>query len=128
MGSEEAARSVATDGREHDTTTSREEAGGAAERAMTERATERLISRIRQIRRSAASAERPAPSTAAPDNDVTRALEQRVMHLEQLVEGLQDSVHREAQRHDKRIAELEARMRPEALSQALSRDARERGL
>jgi hypothetical protein len=48
--------------------------------------------------------------------------------LEQLVEGLQDSVHREALRQRKRIAELEARVDPAALSKALSKDARERGL
>jgi hypothetical protein len=59
---------------------------------------------------------------------VTRALEERVGHLEQLVEGLQDSVHREARRQGKRIAELEARIDPAALSKALSKDARERGL
>jgi hypothetical protein len=57
-----------------------------------------------------------------------RALEDRVTHLEQLVQGLQDSVHRETLRHGKRIAELEARMHPAALSKALSKDARERGL
>jgi hypothetical protein len=37
-------------------------------------------------------------------------------------------VHREARRRDQRIAELEARIHPSALSQALSKDARERGL
>jgi hypothetical protein len=47
--------------------------------------------------------------------------------LEQLVEGLQDSTHREAERQGWRIAELEARIEPEALSVALFKDARERG-
>ena len=36
-------------------------------------------------------------------------------HLEQLVEGLQDSVHREASRNAKRLAELETRTQPGAL-------------
>ncbi len=49
-------------------------------------------------------------------------------HLEQLLEGLQDSVHRESLRQDKRIAELEAQIQPAALGEALSRDARDRGL
>lgn len=96
---------------------------------MSERASEGLIARIRQIRRVAVPAQRRAPSTAGPENDdVVRTLEERLTHLEQLVEGLQDSVHREALRHDKRIAELEAQIQPTALSQALSKDARERGL
>jgi hypothetical protein len=37
-------------------------------------------------------------------------------------------VHRESSRHDKRIAELEARLQPGALGRALSDDARARGL
>lgn len=44
------------------------------------------------------------------------------------MQGLQDSVHRESLRYDKRIAAIEARMQPAALSKALSQDARERGL
>jgi hypothetical protein len=57
-----------------------------------------------------------------------RALEVRVEHLEQMVQGLQDSVHRESSRQAKRIAELEARLQPAALGKALSEDARARGL
>jgi hypothetical protein len=49
-------------------------------------------------------------------------------HLERLVEGLQDSVHRESERQGKMIAELEAQIQPSAISAALSKDARERGL
>jgi hypothetical protein len=44
------------------------------------------------------------------------------------VQGLQDSVHRDVVRQDKRIAALEAQIEPAALSRALSKDARERGL
>jgi len=95
---------------------------------MSERGREGLIARIRQIRRSADTAQRRASSTFQPNNDVTRGLEERIAHLEQLVEGLQDSVHREALRQDRRIAELEARTHPAALSKALSKDARQRGL
>jgi hypothetical protein len=95
---------------------------------MSQREPEGLIARIRQMRRLAATAQRRAPSTVQPDHDVMRALEERVAHLEQLVEGLQDSVHREAHRQGKRLAELEARIDPAALSKALSKDARERGL
>ncbi len=48
--------------------------------------------------------------------------------LEQLVEGLQDSVHRESTRLSARVGELETRVQPAALARALSKDARERGL
>jgi hypothetical protein len=89
---------------------------------------EGLIARIRQIRRSAATEQRRPASTAQPGDESMRALEARLTHLEHLVEGLQDSVHREALRTGKRIAELEARTDPVELSKALSKDARDRGL
>lgn len=94
---------------------------------MTDR--EGLIARIRQIRRAAAEADEPAgPPSSGPEHDEIRALEARVAHLEQLLRGLQDSVHRESTRVGKRIADLEARTQPAALGRALSEDARERGL
>jgi hypothetical protein len=88
-----------------------------------------LIARIRQIHRTA-EASATAPQKAAPRDDAIalQVLQARVAHLEQLVEALQDSVHREAEREGRRIAELEARMEPAALGVALSKDARERGL
>jgi hypothetical protein len=90
---------------------------------------EGLIARIRQIRRgSAAAGDRANPATSGPGQDEARALEARITHLEQLVQGLQDSVHRESTRLDKRIGELEERTHPAALGKALSEDARERGL
>jgi hypothetical protein len=90
---------------------------------------EGLLARIRHIRRVAAAAA-PQPGTGAidPEGAFVHALERRIAHLERLVEGLQDSVHRETQRHDQRIAELEARLEPSALVVALSEDARRRGL
>jgi len=90
---------------------------------------ERLIARIRQLRRVFADADqRGRAATSGPGRDSVRALEARVTHLEQLVEGLQDSVHREAMRLGKRVGQLEVRMQPDALGRALSEDARERGL
>ncbi len=90
---------------------------------------EGLIARIRQIRRVAAQAgERARSSTSGPGHDEVRSLEVRITHLEQLVEGLQDSVHRESTRLSRRIGDLEARIQPAALGRALSDDARERGL
>ncbi len=88
-----------------------------------------LVARIRQIRRfSAETRERTRPSTNDPRQDELRSLEARVTHLEQLVQGLQDSVHRESTRLGKRVGELEARTQPGTLGRALSEDARERGL
>lgn len=87
-----------------------------------------LIARIRRVGRFAPIAKDRSPQPPLADVDAVRTLEDRVRHLEQLVEGLQDSVHREALRHDKRIAELEARIQPAEMTKALSQDARERGL
>ena len=84
-----------------------------------------LIARIRQIRRSD---EASSQALRQVDTIALQVLQARIEHLEQLVEALQDSVYRESERHGKRIAELEARIEPGALSVALSTDARERGL
>jgi len=92
---------------------------------------EGLIGRIRQLRRGPAPPEEPAQPGAAPGGSgqaELRALEARIGHLEELVEGLQDSVHRESTRLGRRIGEVEARIQPAALGKALSDDARERGL
>jgi hypothetical protein len=90
---------------------------------------ESLVTRIRQMRRAAAvSGPRPAADLADSEVPLVRALEKRVAHLEELLEGLQDSVHRESLRLDRRIAELDAQLEPGALAVALSRNARERGL
>jgi hypothetical protein len=91
---------------------------------------ERLIARIRQIRRTVEASAVPPSRRTVPDEDPAGlgSLEARVAHLERLVEALQDSVYRETDRHSRRLSELEARIEPAALSVALSRDARERGL
>jgi len=86
---------------------------------------EGLIARIRQIRRAATPAAVP---TSEPDPAAIQALETRVAHLERLVEGLQDSVHRESERQGKMISELQAQVQPAAMGAALSKDARDRGL
>jgi len=48
--------------------------------------------------------------------------------LEQLVQGLQDSVHRASERQDKRMSDMERRLDPAALAAALTQDERDRGL
>ncbi len=111
------------------------------ERAQGERATEPartsarasardgLIARIRHLRSVARAVDEAAlrPPTN-PEHDELDALEARVRHVEQLLQGLQDSVHRESTRISNRVAELEARVEPAALGRALSEDARNRGL
>jgi chaperonin cofactor prefoldin len=90
---------------------------------------EQLIARIRQIRRVVNTADEAAKESGdAPERDRVDQLEARVEHLEALLQGLQDSVHRESSRHAKLIAELEARIQPDALGRAFSDDARARGL
>ena len=96
---------------------------------MSTRERESLIARIRQLRRASADPDRHGrTATSGPGQDELRALEARIAHLEQVVQGLQDSVHRESTRLTKRIGELEARTQPAALGRALSEDARQRGL
>jgi uncharacterized coiled-coil protein SlyX len=90
---------------------------------------EGLVARIRHLRRVAAAAEKPQAGPAVnPEAARFDALEARIAHMESLVEGLQDSVHREAERHSRMIAELQAQVQPAAMSAALSKNARERGL
>jgi len=89
-----------------------------------------LIERITRLRRQAAAdaAEQRPIEPRTGSGDPLTALERRIAHLEKLVEGLQDSVHRQSTRHSKQIADLEAQIEPSALAVALDEDARRRGL
>jgi uncharacterized coiled-coil protein SlyX len=55
-------------------------------------------------------------------------LEKRVAHLETMIEGLQDAVHREITRTNDQIDHLRKQLEPAELSRALSEEARHRGL
>jgi hypothetical protein len=60
-----------------------------------------LLSRVLERRRLDTDADEPQPQrqdTATTDEDQIAALEQRVNHLEKLVEGLQDAIHRDSLR------------------------------
>lgn len=56
-----------------------------------------------------------------------RSLEQRIAHLESMIEGLQDAVHRNSQRTDARLEELRKQLEPAELSRSLSAEQRRRG-
>ena len=70
----------------------------------------------------------PQPAPAAPPEDRLAMTEARVEKLEAALEGLQDAVYRDAQRHERELAELRREIQPARLAQSLSQDARERGL
>ena len=90
---------------------------------------EGLIARVRQIRVAGAAGDHGGVEPAEPGVATSfEDLEQRVVHLEQQLRGLQDSVHRENVRHTGQLADLAARLEPAALAVALEKDARERGL
>lgn len=90
---------------------------------------ERLLRRIRQIRRTTADREQHEAAAVEPsEEDAIRVLQERVAHLERLLEGLQDSVDREFRRHDEQITTLRNEIDPTALGAALAEHARNRGL
>jgi hypothetical protein len=67
----------------------------------------------------------PPTATAGPD---VRPIVERLDALERMIEGLQDAVDRESQRHDARLEDLARRLEPAAMARALEDDARRRGL
>jgi uncharacterized coiled-coil protein SlyX len=93
---------------------------------------QKLVARLGQAARNTdettpdirTSADRADPET----DERLRRLEARLLHLEGALEGLQDSVYRETQRLDDADAELRHKLEPHNLSQALSADARRRGV
>jgi hypothetical protein len=89
---------------------------------------DRPIARIRQVRRVGTARDRPVSPPVDTQTARLEALEARLTELERLAEGLQDSVHREAERHATLIAELQTQVRPDAMRAALAKHARDRGL
>ena len=84
-----------------------------------------MLDRVMKLRRSRRRIEL---GRAAPASDPTRTVEERISHLEAMIEGLQDAVYREIVRMNDELDTLRSRMEPEAISKALSQNARERGL
>ena len=60
--------------------------------------------------------------------DRIESLEARVTHLEAMIEGLQDAVHREAMRNKTKLEHMEKSIEPAELARRLSDHARQRGL
>jgi predicted RNase H-like nuclease (RuvC/YqgF family) len=56
------------------------------------------------------------------------AVERRLQHLEAMLEGLQDAVHRESVRQGREIDQLQKKAQPGEIRRALSEDARDHGI
>jgi hypothetical protein len=104
------------------------------ERRRSDRGRRGLFARVIQGRRpdGAPTADEDAspPEAAGGDPRDRRiaALESRLDHLESLVEGLQDAVHRDSARHEREIRDLENRTAPGEMSRSLAEHNREHGL
>ncbi len=86
-----------------------------------------ITQRVRRLWRSGEQrSDRPAPDIGWERRLET--LEARTEHLELVLEGLQDAVHRRAVREDESIGELRRRTEPDQIARDLSRNARTRGL
>jgi hypothetical protein len=72
--------------------------------------------------------EGPASLRDDPQDARIAALEGRLNHLESLVEGLQDAVHRDSARHEREIRDLAEKTGPEQMSRSLAEHNREHGL
>jgi hypothetical protein len=99
----------------------------AASAQSTEPTKGTITQRVRRLWRSGEQrSNRPAPDVAWERRLET--LEARTEHLELVLEGLQDAVHRRAVLEDESIAELRRRTEPDQIARDLSRNARTRGL
>lgn len=103
----------------------RDQPGASPQSAVPTKIT--ITRRVRRLwRRHEQRPSRPAPEVGWERRLET--LEARTEHLESLLEGLQDAVHRRAVREDESIDELRKRTEPNQIARDLSRNARMRGL
>jgi uncharacterized coiled-coil protein SlyX len=72
------------------------------------------------------------PTDAGPQDTAVAErlenLEKRLRHLEAMIEGLQDAVHRESVRQAREIDRLQRKAEPAEIRRALGQDAREHGI
>jgi hypothetical protein len=88
-----------------------------------------LFSRVLERRRlDVDEDEPPQRQDVQATDDRIASLERRVNHLEKLVEGLQDAIHRDSLRHGHQIQELEDRTDPAEMSRAIAKYSRKHGL
>jgi hypothetical protein len=90
-------------------------------------ATVTITARLRRLWRSGEQGPNRTGPTAGLERRV-ETLEARTEHLEAVLEGLQDAVHRRAVLEDESIDELRKRRQPGQIARDLSRNARTRGL
>jgi hypothetical protein len=89
----------------------------------------RLLDRVVQQRRR--SLDRPESPESPEDKarqDRLAMLEERIVYLERLLEGLQDSVHRIAVRQQQEMEALREKTEPAQLARALGRYSQRQGL
>jgi hypothetical protein len=101
---------------------------GGSQRAPWLRIRSRLEELVRRRREKPASARLKAGRPKPAETQSLETIERRLQHLEAMIEGLQDAMHRESVRMGKKIDELERRADPAEIRRALGRDAREHGL
>lgn len=96
-----------------------------------ERGTFRLPTVFKRARRLQRNQQLDTGTTDEAPSSVEQrleAVERRLAHMEAMIEGLQDSVHRESTRRASQIAELDRNTQPDVIRRALDKDARRRGI
>ena len=86
----------------------------------------RLLDRVVQQRRR--SLDRPELPEDKARGDRLAMLEERIVYLERLLEGLQDSVHRMAVRQQQEMEALREKTEPAQLARAVGRYSQRQGL
>lgn len=86
----------------------------------------RLLDRVVQQRRR--TVDQSESSEDKSRQDRLAALEDRVGHLERVLEGLQDSVHRVAVRQEQEMEALRQKVEPAQIARALGRHSQQQGL
>ena len=105
---------------------------GSREETRSGRSRRGLLARVieRRRREKGPDGGRAGPQDStdtAPRDERIAALESRLDHLESLVEGLQDAVHRDVMRHDRELRELEQKTEASEIARSLAEHDRRHG-